>query len=435
MDLRKPLAILCVLAFVILLLWSNSRRRLYVLYVLFALPLMDFQITPSAQGGFTVFDAISYFSLIFIIKDFRFTTNQNAGYFVIFLLLAFVLTLGSVESEFVHTSLISLSQFFPIFIFTKSVMDEINEEPDFTQRIIHASRVICLVSVVFLMCQIVLGLKFSLYPGLNTNTFVGDSARYPSFFNDPQKYAQYLSMSSFLFLIPTNSLSILNRKRYLFFGAVIIAMFLTGARAAFSGLVIGLAIVYLIGESKYRTAGIVAGVFGYIIILLFGQYFPLFNRGESYSESYEFRNQIWKEALQIYRANSLLGIGIGNYQSYVALYSPDQFWFMPEGEIMYFDHPESGYLKMLTEYGTFAFILICSFVIIPIFAAVRNFLNHFTDNRIFYFIGAITGWLISYITVYSLSDRRVLILVGLNIILLIMASNGKLETLYESENS
>jgi O-antigen ligase len=164
-------------------------------------------------------------------------------------------------------------------------------------------------------------------------------------------------------------------------------MFLTGARAAFSGLVVGLAIVFLIGESKYRTVGLIGGAFGYLLILLFGQYFPLFNRGESYAESFEFRNHIWGEAMDIYRKNPVLGIGIGNYQNYVSLYSPDQFWFMPEGEIMYFDHPESGYLKMLTEYGTIGFALICSFVLIPIASAVINFFNKLADNRIFYFIG------------------------------------------------
>jgi O-antigen ligase len=167
------------------------------------------------------------------------------------------------------------------------------------------------------------------------------------------------------------------------------------------------------------------------MILLFGQYFPLFNREESYSDSYEFRNHIWGEAIDIFKDNPLLGIGIGNYQSYVSIYSTDQFWFLPAGEIMYFDHPESGYLKMLTEFGLFPLLLLSLFIIVPIFAALWKYINNLIDNRIFYFIGAITGWLISSITVYSLSDKRVLIPLTTHICLLILANNRKLEVIDE----
>ncbi|RPD47275.1 O-antigen ligase family protein [Paracnuella aquatica] len=434
MDIRKPLAVACTFLFILYLLYSKSRRRTFLLTVVYFLPLMDLLITPTSRGSFTVFDFISFYSVIFLIKDFRFTTNRNAVYFVIFLLFFGTLLFGTMESQFRSVSLVSYFQFFPVFIFSKALMEEINDDPAFTHVIIRAARVICLVSLVFLAMQLIVGLKFSLYPSLNTNTFTGGSARYPSFFNDPQKYAQYLSMSSFLFLIPTNHPKETPLKRNLFFLAAVVGLFLTGARAAFGGLVVGLAIVFLIGESKYRTVGIAGGLAGYLLIVLFGEYFPLFNREESASESFEFRNHIWQEALQIFRDNPVFGIGIGNYQSYVALYSPDQFWFLPENEIMYFDHPESGYLKMLTEFGAIPFFLLCLYVVIPFFSGLRSFFNQWTDNRVFYFIGALVGWMISYITVYSLSDRRVLIMVALHISLLILAGNNKLEELHEKDN-
>jgi O-antigen ligase len=434
MDVRKPLAVACTFLFILYLLYSKDRRRTYLLTAVYFLPLMDLLITPTSKGSFTVFDAISFYSIIFLIKDFRFTTNRNAVYFVIFLFFFGTLLFSTMESQFRSVSLVSYFQFFPVFVFSKALMEEINEDPAFTHVIIRAARTICLISLVFLLMQLVVGLKFSLYPSLNTNTFTSGSARYPSFFNDPQKFAQYLSMSSFLFLVPTNHPKETPLKRNLFFLAVVVGLFLTGARAAFGGLVVGMAVVFLIGESKYRIAGIAGGLGGYLLIMLFGEYFPLFNREESASESFEFRNHIWQEALQIFRDNPVFGIGIGNYQSYVTLYSPDQFWFLPENEIMYFDHPESGYLKMLTEFGAVPFFLICMFVVIPVFSGLRSFLKGWTDNRVFYFIGALAGWLISYITVYSLSDRRVLIMVAMHITLLIMASNNKLEELHEKDS-
>jgi hypothetical protein len=259
MDIRKPLAIACALFIIVALVLSKSRRRTYVLLIVYTLPIIDLYITPASQGNFTVFDVVSYFSLIFLIKDFRFTTHTNVNYFIVFLLFSALLFIGTIESEFVSVSLISFVQFFPIFIFAKALIEEVNDDPAFTHKLIHAIRIVCLISVVFLVCQMVLGMTFTFYPALNTNTYTSGSARYPSYFNDPQKYAQFLSMCSFLFLLRTNHPFETSKRRYVFFLLVVIAMFLTGARAAFSGLVVGLALVFLIGESKYRIVGIAGG--------------------------------------------------------------------------------------------------------------------------------------------------------------------------------
>jgi O-antigen ligase len=304
-----------------------------------------------------------------------------------------------------------------------------NADQDFTTTVIKALRTVCLISVVFLAIQLVVGTKFNFYGSLNNNVSIASESisRYPSFFQDPQKYAQFLSITSFLFLIKTGDAQ-QSFKNYMYFAVSVLAMFLTGGRAAFGGFVVGLAIVFLIGESKYRVPAIIAGMLGYSLILLFGEYFPLFNRSESATESYEFRNQIWQEALEIHRQHANLGIGIGTYQSYVEIYAQEQFWYMGDGEIMFFDHPESGYLKMLTEYGRFAFALLCLFIILPLFNAIRRYILGLTDSRIFYSIGAIIAWMISYITVYSLSDTRVVIPLITHICLLITADKRKIHT-------
>jgi O-antigen ligase len=427
MAIRKVLAIACVFVFILYILWANPKRKAYLLFVLYVLPLVDLAVTPESQGGFSVFDIASYVGLLLFARELKFSSQRNIGYLLIFLLMMSLLFFGAIESEFVNDSLVSFFKFLPVFIYTKALIDEMNESPEFTGTVIKAMRTICLVSVAFLAIQMVVGVKFSFYGSLNTNVAIESSVRFPSFFQDPQKYAQFLSMTSFLFLIKTDETDT-TQKNFLYFFVVVMAMFLTGARAAFGGFVVGLAIVYLIGEGKYRTVAIVAGLLGYLIIILFGEYFPLFNRGESAAESYEFRNQIWQEALEIHREHASLGIGIGNYRSYVEVYAQDQFWYMGDGEILYFDHPESGYLKMLTEYGRAAFGLLCLFIVLPFFNALRRYVLGLTDGRIFYSIGAIIAWMISYITVYSLSDTRVLIPLITHICLLITADNRKIET-------
>ena len=134
-------------------------------------------------------------------------------------------------------------------------------------------------------------------------------------------------------------------------------------------------------------------------------------------EAYDFRYAIWVDAFNIFLDNPLVGIGIGNYANYVSIHNPDQFFESPT-EIFYFAFPESGYLKLLTEFGAVGFISVFSFVFIPLYKGISTFVKN-NDITIILLIASIVSWMVGFYTVYSLADLRIRLLIMTIIILLI----------------
>ena len=93
-----------------------------------------------------------------------------------------------------------------------------------------------------------------------------------------------------------------------------------------------------------------------VIISFFKENFMVFNRQSNTGGALLERTEFWTDAMTIFKLHPLLGIGIGNYQLYTEKFKPDNFWFS-QGEITFFDQPESGYLKYLIEFGIFGFIV------------------------------------------------------------------------------
>ena len=100
-----------------------------------------------------------------------------------------------------------------------------------------------------------------------------------------------------------------------------------------------------------------------------------------------------------------------NYAKYVEIYFPDQFWLVA-GEKVYFDHPESGYLKFLTELGTLGTLGIFAFIFNAIFKGLKTFLVKVKDFNIIFLISAILSWMLGFYSVYSFGDHRIMILVA-----------------------
>jgi O-antigen ligase len=138
--------------------------------------------------------------------------------------------------------------------------------------------------------------------------------------------------------------------------------------------------------------------------------FILFQRLDRFDDSYKFRAYIWNEAYDIYNKHKFLGIGIGNYKDYVGRYSGDQYFLFEDNNILIFDQPENGYLKILTELGAFGFIISFLMILIPIAKALYA---HFTAKKnyiLLLFIAPIICWFISFNSLYTLSDSRIIIL-------------------------
>jgi len=415
-----------ILVFVVLVLLSRQPRRTYLLYMLYALPLIDFKITPWQWGSLTLFDGFSYVLLFWRYKDFLSIYKPNRFYFGGFCTLVLLLVMGSLTSSFITNSLLTLLSVFPVFIYARLLMVECMHDSRFINKMIKGLQFACLISMAFLAAQMVVGLDLRFYSELNQNTLDSNGIRYPSFFHDSQKYAQFLAMLSFLFLINHKNYQRPQMKNILLFMSVVVAMFLTGGRSAFLGLSAGVLFLLLFAGVQYKKYIIAGCVAGGIVIAFFSQSLILFNRNDDFNNSFDFRATIWREAFDISKAHPFLGIGIGNYKDYVSRYAQDQYLIL-ENDIVFLDQPENGYLKILTEFGFPGFIVVFVLIIGSMAGGLRAWVKKQTDGRVLLFIAPIISWLVSFISLYSITDRRnLIVLVCLTAFLIYLSNRSKI---------
>ncbi len=341
-----------------------------------------------------------------------------------FFVLTGLLFIGSIKSDFIKNALFNYLKFISIFVYSKILIDECTKDESLIKLIVRSLKIGCISSLVFLITQLIIGTNFTFYSELNLNIYAelgGQALRYPSFFQDPQKYAQYLSMASFLFLINTENKSTPGIINIALFLLVIVAIFMTGSRAAFSGFIMGLLIILLSRKSKIWIIAIFCCLFGYLIMSYFSKYFSLFNRTEDYVTSYELRSEIWKENLQIFFANPLLGIGIGNHHYYILKHSSVGYYLIDNEMIFY--GTENGYLQVLIEFGIFGFLFVLFFILAPIINAFRSYL-HSRNFNIILLIASVISWMIAFTTVTSIEDKRILVVLVTIICLLIVSKNS-----------
>jgi O-antigen ligase len=267
-------------------------------------------------------------------------------------------------------------------------------------------------------------MNFTFYPELNPNTYLdleNNALRYPSFFQDPQKYAQYLSMLGFLFLMNTESSTSSAIKNIFIFSLIILAILLTGGRAAFLGLALGFFIILIFRKfrkGKYWLVFITVCLTVYLI--KYQEYFSILNRTDNLKSSFDVRNEIWNENLQIFLEKPLLGIGIGNHHNYIVNHSSGGYYLI-DNEIVYYG-TESGYLQILIEYGILGFILVLLLIIAPVINSIKSYRKTHNSNIIL-LIAAVTSWLTAFATINSLSDKRILVILVTLLCLLIVSKS------------
>ncbi|AEV96484.1 hypothetical protein A4D02_20175 [Niastella koreensis] len=425
-SLGVVLTAAAILVFVVLVLLSKQPRRTYLLYMLYVMPLIDFKVTPWQFGSLTLFDAFSYVMLFWRYKDFLSIYKPNRFYFGGFCTLIFLLLLGSLTSSFITNSLLSLLSVFPVFIYARLLMVECMQDNQFMNKMIKVLQFACLFSMAFLAVQLVVGLNFRLYSELNQNTQDVNGIRYPSYFHDSQKYGQFLAMLSFLFLLNKKNVKRPALINLLLFLLVAVAMFLTGGRSAFLGLSAGVLFLLVFAGMQFKKYIIAGCLAGGVLIAIFSHSLVVFNRDDDINNSLDFRASIWKEAFEIYKAHPYLGIGVGNYQDYVSLYAQDQYLVL-EDEIIFLDQPENGYLKILTEYGGPAFLVAFVLIIGSAAGGMRAMVKKQTDARVLLFIAPIISWLVSFVSLYSITDRRnLIVLICLCSFLIYLSNRSKI---------
>jgi O-antigen ligase len=140
------------------------------------------------------------------------------------------------------------------------------------------------------------------------------------------------------------------------------------------------------------------------------------------SEAYEFRYAIWQDAYAIFLDHPFFGIGLGNYANYVAVHNPDQYW-ISDNEVTPFDHPESGYLKLLTEFGLIGFAIVMFLLLKPVYVGLKTYFKT-RDLSLVALASSIFTWLVGFYTVYSFGDIRIKILI-VSIICMLIATSKK----------
>jgi O-antigen ligase len=417
--LYKLLAAAVLLVFAFLLLWLRGNKNVqFIEYVMFSFPFIAITLMPSI-GYPTIFDLIILTFILFFYRPRTQTGGSLRNYSYLLIIFFISLLFGGIGAESIsYNSVPDLVQLICVFAFVKIVFDEIVLNPHFFDRIVQLLNMTILLSILFLFFQLIFGPQFSFEKTANVNVLQGNNIRFPSFFQDPQKYAQFLSAGFFVSLIQTKDRNTAKWWFYVLPIAIIAAVLLSGGRAGLLGLILGVSLIILLGNSRYRIAIVIAAIAIAMISAQYASEMAIFNRESTISDAYEFRFEIWKDAFEIFKAHPLFGIGIGNYAAYVSVHNPDQYWVASNVYTAY-DHPESGYLKLLTEYGLIGFLTFFFLILIPIVKGFKHYLNT-KDSTSLLLISSLLSWLVGFTTVYSLSDSRIAVYIAMITTLLII---------------
>ncbi len=421
---------LLLLFFPVHIFLTDNKNRLYLKYTIFILPVLFLDMIPK---GFylSYFDILSYIYFFIFISYNKPGKESLLGYLGYSLIA--ILILGMLLSEFVWGSFQHFLRFLPLLLFIRVLLTELRLDPPFELEVINWLKAMLLFSILVLVAQLIFG------PGINTKIgFISPAGtenpnvenvagiRYPGFFQDPQKYAQFLAAISFLFFISTRLDKGKVGRQVFFFVLSVVALFLTGGRAAFLGLCIGLVFLFFFMPPKFKLYVLLLVVAIAPIVFYFQDSFILFNRGNSVNEMYDTRFTFWKEAFIIFLENPFMGIGIGNYQAHVGKYYIDQYW-MWNGEITYYDQPESGYLKYMVEFGLWGFILFMAFFLVPIIRGITSVLSDNKQNMdIALLVASMISWIIGFFTVCSFTDIRISVVIATITCILYLRTSKKL---------
>lgn len=419
--------ILGALAFIIFFCsfhYFKDKKRSYVLLVVCLFPLMELHITNEQMGLFTVFDAITYYVVLYYFKDFVLTLRYQKVYVVLFVSLSLVLIIGALQSEFLKSAFLNAIRYISVFFYAKLLIDACRADQLFAGLIVKCLKFVCLFSIAFLIVQMIFGLKVSFYPELNPNTQDNGMTRYPSFFFDAQVYAQFLAMTVFFFLINQPHAKSSSMNKLLFF-CVVIVIFFTGGRAGLMGLCAGMIIIFLSASNKFRLFTLLGCSLIFFAISLYPEIFVIFNRDEGVNDSLDVRSQIWKEGYQVFLNNPLWGTGIGEFQNNNVKHFNFRY-YMIDNEPIYYG-TESGYLNILAECGLLAFVLIFILVFIPLITAIRGYIKKEINYNIFFIVASVFAWLTAFSTSNTLDDKRIVILLG-TLLSLLVASSSKFKS-------
>ena len=382
-------------------------KFLQMIVILF--PILDLKLPP-ADLNFKLFDvAILVFVLLNLTSLLNYFKRYLTKFTLFFLGIMFLL---AVFSEFPVNSLLFDFRLILLAILLMLIRIVVEHGYDVYTKVLIP---VFIWALVFFVLQIIFGLDFSLYQ--NSNEASLRDLRYTSFAQDPQKMAQLVFMLAIIFLARLFQQQKFSSLRdWLIIVLCVIIGLATGARAGLLGFVIAFAFLYLNRVSvKSVFYLILFGVTGWLMFEWI-MTFQTFQRMNELNDALQGRMEIfWLRALAIFNDNMLFGVGPGSFANYVTVHHSD-FTYGINGPIV--DQPESGYLLWLCETGIIG--TIC-YVLTIIFIMARNT----QSNKARPFKLALIVWLVGFITIYSLSDIKVLFIVVLCIAMIFASKQTK----------
>lgn len=419
------IAIFIIVFFMAYLMFTKEPlNKAYIKYIIFAYPFLGIDLLPSILS-FNIFDFITLVYFIFFYSRHQTVNCTRSHYSYVWPLFLISLALGIFFSEDItRDTITSVIQLLTIYLFVSMLYRELMLDAFLKKEIVSGFRYLLSFSFIFLFLQYIIGPSFSFAKSENINVAGGAAIRYPSFFQDPQKYAQFLAALSFVVLVNVQNVT-KNQKLFSVLLSVfsICALLLSGGRAGLGGWFVGLILLISFSSNVYRIRMILLLVTIALFAFFYQDNLSIFKRADL-QDSYIFRQLIWLDALQIHQQHPWVGIGIGNYANYVSVHHPDQFW-IHNNEITFFDHPESGYLKLLVEFGRIGFVFFSMFLLLPLYNGFKAYNKSRQIEHIFY-LAAILSWMIGFYTVYSFGDIRIKVLIALIIVLSVSASQREL---------
>lgn len=393
-----------------------DRNRLFIYYILCSFIFLHVRILPDVS----LFD-LSTILFFFIFYRKRKKTAYDI-YIYGFLLIGYVLDVfvGLYFSQVYldQANYLEVFRIFPVIIFAKVLIDECIYDPLFMEEVVKICRWILFAAILFLVIQMAIGVSFSLFTTLNSNVIINGAIRYPGIFSDPQQFSQFLGAFSYISLLQYDKSKPLPKRALFLMICSILAILAAGGRAGLLGWAAGFFLLLLFSKPKVKMAMLLVAVCISLLALNLQDQLSIFKRSTDMNETYEFRESIWLEAIDISKGNPYVGIGLDNYQKYVTIYNPNQVWQMHE-VLESFDQPESGYLKILTEVGGLGFLFLMLMIVIPM---IKSFFNYFRnkDLNFILLIAAILSWAIGFYSTYSFAEVRIKMFVALIVSLMIV---------------
>lgn len=398
---RGLLVIIFGLVAVLMIIWQSlcgirleKRAYTYLFLMSIMFPLIDLGIE---RGGFrlSIFNVATTAYLLFNWKILKLLKKY---YLVVWLLVAHIIT--SLFSEFAMSSLLSIPDKMKGFVVLFAVLvagQNIGGNKDKYRLFFRLFKWPLFFTLLWGIVQLLIDPFFTLFYSVWHK-----EVRISSCFVDPQICGcavAILAIYEWLRYIRCR-----NIQHLLFFALLMIIGMFTGSKSFLIGVVAGLIVSLFFIKWKSQTIFLFV-LAGLGVILTYDQWImlPVFERLRDMDSSLEGRGELyWSVALLIFMANWLTGIGCGNFQQYIEKYNYPLMHHTEDGDFIYANQPESGYLLWLDEMGVFSVFWLMVLIYI---------LRKRGDMQ--FNVSLLVPWMICFVSLYNLQSNMLIYLLFL----------------------